>query len=101
MHRLTPQGKDEISATSGDKDLAWLDQTLSQTLNEPLTHSRSWTAELAKRTREFQGKAGLHVDGIAGEETLMQLMRATNSVPGVLAQTLSQKQEHKTQGNTK
>ena len=31
----------------------------------------------------------------------MQLMRATNSVPGVLAQTLSQKQEHETQGNTK
>lgn len=101
LHRLTPQGKDEISATSGDKDLAWLDQTLSQTLNEPLTHSRSWTAELAKRTREFQGKTGLHIDGIAGEETLMQLMRATNSVPGVLAQTLSQKQEHETQGNTK
>ena len=28
----------------------------------------------------------LHVDGIPGEETLMQLMRVTNSTPGVLIQ---------------
>lgn len=28
----------------------------------------------------------LHVDGIPGEETLMQLMRVNNSTPGVLIQ---------------
>lgn len=87
LHRLTPQGKDSISATSSRKDLEWLDQELSQSLAEPVTHSQTWTTELAKRTREFQNKAGLHVDGIAGEETLMQLMRATNSTPAVLMQT--------------
>ncbi|MRG30078.1 peptidoglycan-binding protein [Enterobacter cancerogenus] len=86
LHRLTPQGKDEISAASSGKDLEWLDQQLSQALAEPETHAQSWTAEMMKRTREFQQKMDLHVDGIPGEDTLMQLMRETNTTPSVLIQ---------------
>ncbi|ESN26337.1 hypothetical protein L369_01731 [Enterobacter sp. MGH 23] len=40
-----------------------------------------------KRTREFQQKMHLHVDGIPGEDTLMQLMRETHTAPSVLLQT--------------
>ena len=87
LHRLTPEGKDAISPASGGKDLAWLDQQLSLTLAEPETHSQGWTAEMMKRTREFQQKMNLQVDGIPGEETLMQLMRETNTTPSVLIQT--------------
>ena len=36
--------------------------------------------------RAFQQKMHLHVDGIPGEETLMQLMRETNTTPSVLIQ---------------
>lgn len=86
LHRLTPQGKDAISATSDSKDLAWLDQQLSLALAQPETHAQSWTAEMMKRTREFQQRMNLHVDGIPGEDTLMQLMRATNTTPSVLLQ---------------
>ena len=39
-----------------------------------------------KRTREFQQKMHLHVDGIPGEDTLMQLMRETDTAPSVLIQ---------------
>lgn len=98
LHRLTPQGKDEITAASGKTDLNWLDQELSQLLHEPVTHAQGWTADLARRTREFQGKTGLHVDGIVGEETLMQLMRAANSTPGVVTQTATVNPPAKTQG---
>ena len=86
LHRLTPEGKDAIGAASDSKDMAWLDQQLSIALSQPETHARIWTAEMMKRTREFQQKMHLHVDGIPGEETLMQLMRVTNSTPGVLIQ---------------
>lgn len=98
LHRLTPQGKDEITAASSSSDMKWLDQELSQSLNEPITHSQGWTADLAKRTREFQERAGLHVDGIVGEETLMQLMRATNSTPDIMMQTATVNPQPKTQG---
>ncbi|EMG7889086.1 MAG: peptidoglycan-binding protein [Enterobacter hormaechei] len=86
LHRLTPEGKDAIGTASDSKDMAWLDQQLSIALSQPETHARIWTAEMMKRTREFQQKMHLHVDGIPGEETLMQLMRVTNSTPGVLIQ---------------
>ncbi|QMI04710.1 peptidoglycan-binding protein [Citrobacter sp. RHB25-C09] len=98
LHRLTPQGKDEITAASSSSDMKWLNQELSQSLNEPITHSQGWTADLAKRTREFQERAGLHVDGIVGEETLMQLMRATNSTPDIMMQTATVNPQPKTQG---
>ena len=87
LHRLTPEGKDAIGAASDSKDMAWLDQQLSLALSQPETHARIWTTEMMKRTREFQQKMHLHVDGIPGEDTLMQLMRVTNSTPGVLIQT--------------
>lgn len=87
LHRLTPQGKDVISATSNSKDLTWLDQQLSIALAKPETHAQNWTAEMMKRTREFQQRMNLHVDGIPGEDTLMQLMRETNTTPSVLIQT--------------
>ncbi|NJQ20029.1 peptidoglycan-binding protein [Pantoea sp. LS15] len=87
LHSLTPEGKDAISATSDSKEMTWLDQQLSQALAQPETHSQTWTAEMMKRTREFQQKMHLHVDGIPGEETLMQLMRVTNTTPSVLLQT--------------
>ncbi|WP_368528949.1 ExeA family protein [Enterobacter cloacae] len=87
LHRLTPSGKDEITAASGSKDLEWLDQQLSVALGESETHDKNWTAELMKRTREFQQKMHLHVDGIPGEDTLMQLMRETHTTPSVLIQT--------------
>ena len=86
LHRLTPEGKDAIGAASDSKDMAWLDQQLSLALSQPETHARIWTAEMMKRTREFQQKMHLHVDGIPGEDTLMQLMRVTNSTPSVLIQ---------------
>ncbi|MDU1107097.1 MAG: peptidoglycan-binding domain-containing protein, partial [Enterobacter sp.] len=87
LHRLTPQGKDAVSAESGAKDLGWMDQQLSLALNLPETHTKVWTAELMQRTREFQQKMHLHVDGIAGEDTLMQLMRETRTTPSVLIQS--------------
>ena len=87
LHRLTPQGKDTISAESSTKDLGWMDQQLSLALNLPETHAQVWTAELMQRTREFQQKMHLHVDGIAGEDTLMQLMRETKTTPSVLIQS--------------
>ncbi|HCQ09526.1 MAG TPA: peptidoglycan-binding protein, partial [Leclercia adecarboxylata] len=40
--------------------------------------------ELEKRTREFQSVAQLNVDGIPGEDTLMQLMRFNNTTPAIL-----------------
>ncbi|MEH0885933.1 peptidoglycan-binding protein [Enterobacter sp. UNJFSC 003] len=86
LHRLTPSGKDEITAASDGKDLEWLDQQLSLALGESATHDKSWTAELMKRTRDFQEKMHLHVDGIPGEDTLMQLMRETHTVPSVQIQ---------------
>ena len=86
LHRLTPEGKDAIGTASDSKDMAWLDQQLSIALSQPETHARIWTAEMMKRTREFQQKMHLHVDGIPGEDTLMQLMRVTNSTPSVLIQ---------------
>ncbi|HDR2161924.1 TPA: peptidoglycan-binding protein [Enterobacter cancerogenus] len=97
LHRLTPDGKDEISAASGSKDLTWLDQQLSQALSQPETHAQTWTAEMMKRTREFQQKMDLHVDGIPGEDTLMQLMRETNSTPSVLLQASHTLADAKTQ----
>ena len=87
LHRLTPEGKDEITAASGSKDLEWLDQQLSVALGESETHDKNWTAELMKRTREFQQKMHLHVDGIPGEDTLMQLMHETHTTPSVLIQS--------------
>ena len=87
LHRLTPTGKDAISAESSAKDLGWMDQQLSLALNLPQTHSQVWTAEMMQRTREFQQKMNLHVDGIAGEDTLMQLMRETKTTPSVLIQS--------------
>lgn len=93
LHRLTPEGKDAISAASDSQDMAWLDQQLSLALAQPETHSQTWTAELMKRTREFQQKMHLHVDGIPGEDTLMQLMRATNTTPSVLIQPAQKTQE--------
>ncbi|MFL7888444.1 ExeA family protein [Enterobacter pseudoroggenkampii] len=95
LHRLTPEGKDVISGASDAKDMGWLDQQLSVALNQPETHSRTWTAEMMKRTREFQQKMHLHVDGIPGEDTLMQLMRETHSTPSVLIQTSPKMQEKK------
>ncbi|MDR2262395.1 MAG: peptidoglycan-binding protein [Enterobacter asburiae] len=95
LHRLTPEGKDAISAASDAKDMGWLDQQLSVALNQPETHSRTWTTEMMKRTREFQQKMHLHVDGIPGEDTLMQLMRETHSTPSVLIQTSPKMQEKK------
>jgi len=86
LHRLTPEGKDEISAASDSKDLEWLDQQLGLALGETATHDKNWTAELMKRTRDFQQKMHLRVDGIPGEETLMQLMRETHTAPSVLIQ---------------
>ena len=97
LHRLTPDGKDAISAASGAKDLGWLDQQLSVALNQPETHSRTWTTELMKRTREFQQKMHLHVDGIPGEDTLMQLMRETDTTPSILIQASRSTPDAKTQ----
>jgi general secretion pathway protein A len=97
LHRLTPEGKDAISAASDAKDMGWLDQQLSVALNQPETHAQTWTAELMKRTREFQQKMHLHVDGIPGEDTLMQLMRETDTTPSVLIQASRSTPDAKTQ----
>ena len=97
LHRLTPEGKDAISAASDGKELAWLDQQLSQALAEPVTHAQTWTAEMMKRTREFQQKMHLLVDGIPGEDTLMQLMRETHTTPSVLLQATHDTPDAKTQ----
>ena len=84
LHRLTPEGKTDINAASDEKEAAWFDQQLSQALHEPETHAKSWTATLANRTRAFQSKTDLHVDGLPGEETLMAVMRMNNSTPSIL-----------------
>jgi len=87
LHRLTPAGQDEVGAASSSKDLAWIDTQLSQALHEPETHAQSWTQALVKRTREFQAQTQLNVDGMPGEETLMQLMRVNNTTPTILTPT--------------
>ncbi|MFS9769434.1 peptidoglycan-binding protein [Enterobacter chuandaensis] len=97
LHRLTPEGKDAVNAASDAKDMGWLDQQLSVALAQPETHSQTWTAEMMKRTREFQQKMHLHVDGIPGEDTLMQLMRETHTTPSVLLQATHDTPDAKTQ----
>ncbi len=84
LHRLTPAGKAEINAASDSQDLTWIDAQLSLALHEPETHARTWTQALVKRTRDFQTKEKLNVDGLPGEETLMQLMRVNNTTPAIL-----------------
>jgi general secretion pathway protein A len=86
LHRLTPDGKESIGAGSSEKDIHWLDNTLSQALSLPATQSSGWTAELVSRTKTFQQQSGIHVDGQPGEETIIHLMRATNMVPTVTTQ---------------
>ena len=41
LHRLTPEGKDAISAASDAKDMGWLDQALSLALGQPETHAQT------------------------------------------------------------
>jgi len=87
LHRLTPAGQDAIGAASNSQDLNWIDTQLSQALHEPETHAQTWTQSLVKRTREFQAQSRLNVDGMPGEETLMQLMRVNNTTPTILTPT--------------
>lgn len=96
LHRLTPDGKAAISAASSQNDIDWFDGQLSQALGEPETHARTWSAEMMQRTRAFQEKMHLEVDGIPGEETLMQLMRANNATPQLLLQTSGRQAEQTT-----
>ncbi|MGL4430845.1 MAG: peptidoglycan-binding domain-containing protein [Silvania sp.] len=93
LHRLTPSGREAIGAASDKQDLDWIDTQLSQALNEPETHAHRWTQTLADRTREFQQKNRLHVDGLPGEETLMQLMRVNNITPTIVT-PLTQGETH-------
>ncbi|AXF65550.1 MULTISPECIES: ExeA family protein [unclassified Leclercia] len=100
LHRLTPAGQDLVGAASSRQDLAWIDTQLSQALHEPETHAQSWTQTLVQRTREFQAQAGLNVDGMPGEETLMQLMRANNTIPTVITQVADTAPQVLAQGKT-
>lgn len=84
LHRLTPEGKESVGAASDQQELHWLDNQLSEALHEPETHANGWTATLASRTKAFQSKTALHVDGLPGEETLMALMRVNNDTPAIL-----------------
>lgn len=84
LHRLSPAGKTAIGAASSSEDVRWIDAQLSQALHEPETHAQTWTRALVKRTREFQSSARLNVDGMPGEETLMQLMRINNTTPAIV-----------------
>ncbi|MEB6379143.1 peptidoglycan-binding protein [Leclercia adecarboxylata] len=93
LHRLTPSGKEAIGAASDNQDLDWLDTQLSQALNEPETHAHRWTRTLANRTRAFQQNTHLRVDGLAGEETLMQLMRVNHIAPALVT-PLTQGETH-------
>lgn len=83
LQRLTPDGKESITASSSAKDIQWFDAALSQALSLPTTHASGWTAELMKRTRDFQQQSGINVDGLAGEETLTHLLHTTNMTPVV------------------
>ncbi|WP_058911167.1 ExeA family protein [Entomohabitans teleogrylli] len=83
LHRLTPDGHDNISAASSARDIAWLDTQLGQALKRPPTHSSAWTSSLVQRIRDFQHRVGIHADGIPGEDTLIYLMRATNMTPAI------------------
>lgn len=93
LYRLTPDGKESVGAASDRQDLDWIDTQLSLALNEPETHAHSWTQTLASRTRAFQQKAHLHVDGLPGEETLMQLMRVNHTTPAIVT-PLTQGETH-------
>ncbi len=84
LHRLTPEGKERIGASSDSQEMRWLDNQLSEALHEPKTHATTWTAALAARTRAFQSQTALRADGLAGEQTLMALMRVNNSTPAIL-----------------
>lgn len=84
LHRLTPSGKEAITAASNGQDVGWLDAQLSQALNEPETHAHVWTQTLETRTKAFQKNMHLNVDGLPGEETLMQLMRVNRTTPAIL-----------------
>lgn len=93
LHRLTPGGKEAVGAASNGQDLDWIDTQLSLALNEPATHAHTWTQTLANRTRQFQQNMHLHVDGLPGEETLMQLMRVNHTTPAIVT-PLSQGETH-------
>jgi len=84
LHRLTPSGKEAITAASDSQDVGWIDAQLSQALNEPETHSHVWTQTLEARTKAFQKDMHLNVDGLPGEDTLMQLMRVNHTTPAIL-----------------
>ena len=100
LHRLTPSGQDEVGPASSSKDLGWIDTQLSQALHEPETHAQSWTQTLVKRTREFQAQAKLNVDGMPGEDTLMQLMRTNNTIPTILTPVVNTAPQARVQGKT-
>lgn len=100
LHRLTPSGKDEIGAASASQDLNWIDEQLSQALHEPQTHARTWSPELVKRTRQFQTIARLNIDGLPGEDTLMQLMRINNTTPAILTPLADPAPQAQAEGKT-
>lgn len=56
-------------------DVVWLRRQLAETDDRPLSEpvSELFDAELAQRVREFQRRHGLHVDGLAGPDTLLIL----------------------------
>ncbi len=83
LHRLTPDGKNSVSAASRVNDISWLDNALSQALGLPVIHTTTWSTELVKRIREFQTKMGLRVDGLPGDETLFRLIHAVGMAPTV------------------
>ncbi|URO00608.1 peptidoglycan-binding protein [Leclercia adecarboxylata] len=93
LHRLTPGGKEAVGAGSDKQDLDWVDTQLSLALHQPETHAHTWTQTLVNRTREFQQKMHLHVDGLPGKETLMQLMRVNNTTPAIVT-PLTQGETH-------
>lgn len=100
LHRLTPSGKEAITAASDSQDVGWIDAQLSQALNEPETHTHVWTQTLEARTKAFQKNMHLNVDGLPGEETLMQLMRVNHTTPAILTSVSDSASATPVQGKT-
>lgn len=98
LHRLTPEGKEAITPASDSTELAWIDTQLSQALNTPPTHAHAWTPTLATRTRTFQQKMQLDVDGLPGEATLMQLMRVNHTTPAIITPLADKEPATRTKG---
>lgn len=80
----TPSGKNGVNGASPKEDTAWLDMTLSNILNIPLSKTGLWDKELVDKVKLFQEREGLAVDGRVGRGTIMQIAKRNGNFPSLI-----------------